>query len=76
MSYTRNIEWGNYMKKQYTQPELGVKHYAQFENVFTACSKTGEGAVNPFTNKPCERDNDPDTSGRDRAAYNTINGSC
>lgn len=27
------------MKKVYTKPELDTKAYAQFENVFTACSK-------------------------------------
>lgn len=27
------------MKKVYTKPELVTKAYAQFENVFTACSK-------------------------------------
>jgi hypothetical protein len=28
------------MKQQYTKPILDVKAYAQFESVFTKCSKT------------------------------------
>ncbi len=43
------------MKKQYINPELGTKVYAQFENVFTNCnqdaapceSNPGQGGVNP-----------------------------
>lgn len=27
------------MKKEYTKPELDTKGYAQFENVFTKCTK-------------------------------------
>lgn len=27
------------MKKEYTKPELNTKAYAQFESVFTRCSK-------------------------------------
>lgn len=30
------------MKKEYTKPKLDSKAFAQFENVFTACSKGNE----------------------------------
>lgn len=32
------------MKKIYMKPELGTKQYAQFENVFTGCSKSNSKA--------------------------------
>ncbi|MBU7007238.1 hypothetical protein [Phosphitispora fastidiosa] len=31
------------MKKEYCKPELDVKAYAQFENVFTKCNKGNDG---------------------------------
>lgn len=31
------------MKKQYTKPELDIKGYAQFEEVFTKCDKGNDG---------------------------------
>lgn len=30
------------MKKEYSKPEIDTKAFAQFENVFTACSKGNE----------------------------------
>lgn len=30
------------MKKKYSKPEIDTKAFAQFENVFTACSKGNE----------------------------------
>ncbi|NLT15099.1 MAG: hypothetical protein GXY05_12230 [Clostridiales bacterium] len=27
------------MKKEYRKPDLGIKKYAQFENVYTGCNK-------------------------------------
>lgn len=29
------------MKKEYSKPEINTKAFAQFENVFTGCNKTG-----------------------------------
>lgn len=41
------------MKKEYKTPELNIKAYAQFENVFTACSKGNAHSINKETGLPC-----------------------
>lgn len=44
------------MKKRYITPELNIKAYAQFENVFTACSKGNAHSINKKTGLPCMPD--------------------
>lgn len=42
------------MKQTYTKPQLETKAYAQFENVFTACSKGNEKAKSDVPGVLCQ----------------------
>ena len=59
------------MKKAYTKPELDTKAFAQFENVFTACSKGNASKAGCYPGAYETPSTDPSGS----AEYKSQNGS-
>ena len=55
------------MKKDYSKPVLDTKAFAQFENVFTACSKGHEGEI--WEGQLCTPGYPDPPRGRNLAAY-------